>query len=48
MFVASNHNYLLLFTEFGKMHWLRVYEKFRAGKQSLEKQYESSESPAWW
>lgn len=26
MFVASNHNYLLLFTELGKCFWLRVYE----------------------
>ncbi|MCC6754454.1 MAG: DNA gyrase subunit A [Saprospiraceae bacterium] len=26
MFVASNHNYLLLFTELGKCYWLRVYE----------------------
>ncbi|MFN8281342.1 MAG: DNA gyrase subunit A [Saprospiraceae bacterium] len=35
MFVASNHNYLLLFTEFGKCYWLRVYEIPEAGKQSL-------------
>ncbi|MFO7721770.1 MAG: DNA gyrase subunit A, partial [Bacteroidales bacterium] len=26
MFVASNHNYLLLFTEKGKVFWLRVFE----------------------
>jgi DNA gyrase subunit A len=26
MFVASNHNYLLLFTEKGKCYWLRVFE----------------------
>ncbi len=26
LFVASTHNYLLLFTEQGKCHWLRVYE----------------------
>ncbi len=26
MFIASNHNYLLLFTELGKCHWLRTYE----------------------
>ena len=26
LFTASNHNYLLLFTEQGKCHWLRVYE----------------------
>ncbi|MCB9279083.1 MAG: DNA gyrase subunit A [Lewinellaceae bacterium] len=34
MFVASNHNYLLLFTEQGKCHWLRVYEIPEAGKTS--------------
>ena len=26
MFVATTHNYLLLFTESGRCHWLRVYE----------------------
>jgi len=26
MFVATTHNYLLLFTENGRCHWLRVYE----------------------
>jgi DNA gyrase subunit A len=26
VFVANNHGYLLLFTEEGKCHWLRVYE----------------------
>ncbi len=26
MFTATNHNYLLLFTEQGKVHWMRVYE----------------------
>jgi DNA gyrase subunit A len=34
MFVASNHNYLLLFTEMGKCHWLRVYEIPEATKSS--------------
>lgn len=32
MFMASNHNYLLLFTEQGKCHWLRVYEIPEAAK----------------
>lgn len=32
MFVASNHNYLLLFTERGRCHWLRVYEIPEASK----------------
>lgn len=35
MFIASNHNYLLLFTEFGKCFWLRVYEIPEATKTSL-------------
>jgi DNA gyrase subunit A len=26
MFISSNHNYLLLFTEMGKCYWMRVYE----------------------
>jgi DNA gyrase subunit A len=34
MFVASNHNYLLLFTEQGKCYWLRVYEIPEASKTS--------------
>ncbi len=32
MFVASNHNYLLLFTESGRCHWLRVFEIPEASK----------------
>jgi len=34
MFTASTHNYLLLFTEKGKCHWLRVYELPEASKAS--------------
>lgn len=34
MFVASNHNYLLLFTEQGKCFWLRVFEIPEASKTS--------------
>ncbi|MEZ5059749.1 MAG: DNA gyrase C-terminal beta-propeller domain-containing protein [Saprospiraceae bacterium] len=34
MFVASNHNYLLLFTESGRVHWMRVYEIPEASKTS--------------
>lgn len=26
MFVATNHNYILFFTEMGKVYWLRVFE----------------------
>lgn len=32
MFIASAHNYLLLFTEKGRCHWLRVYEIPEASK----------------
>ncbi len=34
MFVASTHNYLLLFTESGRCHWLRVYQIPEATKTS--------------
>jgi DNA gyrase subunit A len=34
MFVASTHNYLLLFTEQGQCYWLRVFEIPEAGKTS--------------
>lgn len=34
MFIATNHNYLLLFTEQGKCYWLRVYEIPEATKTS--------------
>ena len=34
MFVANNHNYLLLYTKAGKCFWLRVYEIPEASKTS--------------
>ena len=34
MFVASTHNYLLLFTEQGRCHWLKVFEIPEASKNS--------------
>jgi DNA gyrase subunit A len=34
LFVANTHNYLLLFTESGKCHWLRVFEIPEASKTS--------------
>ncbi len=34
VFVATTHNYLLLFTENGQCHWLRVYEIPEATKTS--------------
>lgn len=34
LFIATNHNYLLLFTEQGKCHWIRVYEIPEASKTS--------------
>ncbi len=35
MFIARTHNYLLLFTEQGRCHWLRVYEIPEATKNSM-------------
>ncbi len=32
LFVASTHNYMLFFTEFGKVFWLKVYEIPEGGK----------------
>ncbi len=32
LFVASAHNYLLIFTEFGKVYWKKVYTLPEAGK----------------
>ena len=34
LFTAKTHNYLLLFSEKGRCHWLRVYELPEAGKNS--------------
>lgn len=34
IFVATNHNYLLFFTEFGRCYWLRVYEVPEGSKGS--------------
>ncbi|MGB1040247.1 MAG: DNA gyrase subunit A [Flavobacteriales bacterium] len=34
LFVATNHNYLLIFTEKGKCFWMRVFEIPEGGKQS--------------
>lgn len=35
IFIATNHNYLLLFTEQGRCFWLRVYEIPEASKGSV-------------
>ena len=35
MFIATTHNYLLLFTEQGRCHWIRVYEIPEASKNSM-------------
>jgi DNA gyrase subunit A len=35
LFVASNHNYLLLFTQQGRCFWLRIFEIPEANKTSL-------------
>src|SRR5690606_30270664 len=34
MFIANNHNYLLLFTEMGRCYWLRAFEVPEASKTS--------------
>ncbi|MFN4111731.1 MAG: DNA gyrase C-terminal beta-propeller domain-containing protein, partial [Ignavibacteria bacterium] len=34
MFIASTHNYILLFTDQGKCHWLKVYEIPEGGRAS--------------
>lgn len=34
MFIATNHNYLLLFTEKGKCYWLRVFDIPEGNKQN--------------
>jgi len=34
LFIASNHNYLLIFTEFGKVYWLKVYQIPEGSKTS--------------
>lgn len=34
MFVGTNHNYLMLFTEQGRCHWLRIFEIPEASKNS--------------
>ncbi len=34
IFVATNHNYMLFFTEWGRCYWLRVYEIPEGGKSS--------------
>ena len=34
IFVATNHNYMLLFTEFGKVYWMRVFEIPEGSKTS--------------
>jgi DNA gyrase subunit A len=34
LFVATNHNYLLIFTESGKVFWMRVFEIPEAGKNA--------------
>lgn len=32
LFTASNHNYVLFFTNYGRCHWLKVYEIPEAGR----------------
>lgn len=37
LFVASTHDYLLFFTNIGKVHWLKVYEIPQAGRTAKGK-----------
>jgi DNA gyrase subunit A len=37
LFVASTHDYLLFFTNIGKVHWLKVYEIPQAGRAARGK-----------
>ncbi|MDP3980437.1 MAG: DNA gyrase C-terminal beta-propeller domain-containing protein, partial [Chlamydiota bacterium] len=37
LFVASSHDYILFFTENGRIHWLKVYEIPQAGRYSMGK-----------
>jgi DNA gyrase subunit A len=37
LFVASTHDYLLFFTNIGKVHWLKVYEIPQAGRTARGK-----------
>jgi DNA gyrase subunit A len=34
LFIASNHNYILIFTNFGKVYWLKAYEVPEGAKTS--------------
>ena len=34
LFIASTHDYMLFFTELGRVHWLKVHEIPRAGRAS--------------
>lgn len=37
MFVATNHNYIMFFTNHGRAHWLKVYELPEVGRSSRGK-----------
>ena len=37
IFIASTHNYLLVFTSLGKVHWLKVYQIPQAGRAAKGK-----------
>lgn len=37
LFVANNHSYLLVFTNFGRCHWMKVYHIPEASRQSRGK-----------
>jgi len=37
LFIASTHEYILFFTNTGKVHWLKVYEIPQAGRAARGK-----------
>ena len=37
LFVASTHHYLLIFTDAGRLYWLKVHEMPQAGRASKGK-----------
>jgi len=39
LFVADTHSYILVFTDFGKVHWLKVYNIPEARRQSMGKAF---------
>jgi DNA gyrase subunit A len=47
LFVATNHNYLLFFTEKGKCFWMRAFEIPEGSKPQKEGQFRTSSALIW-